>query len=79
MMMDDSSEKMKGHVFPRKFVGWAIDTKMMEQLVISAFKQAYGKEHPYVGLAVHTDQGSQFTCGRFACLSIALVHEKDLS
>lgn len=55
-------------IFSRKVVGWAMDTRMKEQLVISAFNQAYGKEHPEPGLVVHTDQGSQFTSGNFQSL-----------
>ena len=45
-----------------------MDTKMKEYLVISAFNQAYGKEHPNTGLVVHTDQGSQFTGKNFRML-----------
>ena len=55
-------------IFSRKVVGWAMDTKMKEHLVISAFNQAYGKEHPNSGLVVHTDQGSQFTSKNFRML-----------
>lgn len=45
-----------------------MDTKMKEHLVISAFNQAYGKEHPNSGLVVHTDQGNQFTSKNFRIL-----------
>ncbi|WP_427042739.1 IS3 family transposase (plasmid) [Fusobacterium sp. SB021] len=55
-------------IFSRKVVGWAMDTKMKEHLVISAFNQAYGKEHPNSGLVVHTDQGNQFTGKNFRML-----------
>ncbi len=41
---------------------------MKDTLVIDAFTQAYGKEHPLEGLIIHTDQGSQFTGGRFRAL-----------
>lgn len=54
--------------FSRKVVGWAMDTKMKEHLVISAFNQAYGKEHPNSGLIVHTVQGSQFASKNFRML-----------
>lgn len=33
---------------------------MKDSLVVDAFIQAYGKEHPPAGLIVHADQGSQF-------------------
>lgn len=55
-------------IFSRKVVGWAMDTRMKDQLVIAAFNQAYGKEHPEPGLIVHTDQGAQFTSGNFQML-----------
>lgn len=52
-------------MFSRKVVGWAMDNRMKDTLVIEAFIQAYGKEHPPKGLIVHTDQGSQYTGGPF--------------
>ena len=55
-------------IFSRKVVGWAMDTRMKDQLVIAAFNQAYGKEHPEPGLIVHTDQGAQFTGNNFQML-----------
>ena len=55
-------------VFSRKVVGWAMDTRMKDQLVIAAFNQAFGKEHPEPGLIVHTDQGAQFIGNNFQML-----------
>lgn len=49
----------------RKIVGWSMDTRMKEQLVIDAFNQAFGREHPKRGLVVHTDQGAQYTGAGF--------------
>lgn len=46
-------------VYTRKIVGWAMSSRMKDQLVIDAFLQAYGKEQPQAGLIIHTDQGSQ--------------------
>lgn len=43
-------------LFSRKVVGWSMNKRMEEELVIDAYLQAYGK-----GLIVHTDQGSQYT------------------
>ena len=34
---------------------------MKSSLVVDAFLQGIGKEHPAEGLVVHTDHGSQFT------------------
>lgn len=55
-------------IYSRRVVGWAMDTRMKEGLVMSAFQQALGREHPAQGLIVHTDQGSQYTAKRFSAL-----------
>jgi len=55
-------------IYSRKVVGWSMDKKMHDTLVMNAFLQAYGKERPAAGLVVHTDQGSQYTSGRFRAL-----------
>ena len=46
-------------IFSRKVIGWAMDTRIRETLVMSAFNQAFGREHPPEGLIVHTDRGAQ--------------------
>ena len=55
-------------IYSRKVVGWSMSTRMKDTLVMDSFIQAYGKEHPKNGLIVHTDQGSQYTGGRFQAL-----------
>lgn len=55
-------------IFSRKVIGWAMDTKIKDNLVMSAFYQAVGREHPEGGLVVHTDRGSQYTSQRFQAL-----------
>ena len=57
-------------VYSRKVTGWAMDTRLRDNLVISAFNQALGREHPPKGLVVHTDRGSQYTSQRFQTLLI---------
>lgn len=52
-------------VYSRRVVGWSMERRMKESLVIQAFLQAYGREKPEEGLIVHTDQGSQYTGGNF--------------
>jgi len=52
-------------VYSRRVVGWSMERRMKENLVIQAFLQAYGREKPNEGLIVHTDQGSQYTGGSF--------------
>ncbi|WP_050816294.1 IS3 family transposase [Clostridium sp. DL-VIII] len=47
-------------IYSRKVVGWSMNNKMKDILVMDAFMQVYGKERPEKGLIVlHTDQGSQ--------------------
>jgi putative transposase len=55
-------------IYSRKVVGWSMGNRMKDILVMDAFMQAYGKEHPESGLIVHTDQGTQFTGGKFQSL-----------
>jgi len=52
-------------IFSRKVTGWSMDTKIKDSLVMTAFYQAVGREHPDEGLIVHTDRGSQYTSQRF--------------
>ena len=42
-------------IYSRKVVGWAMSTRMKSSLVVDAFLQGIGKEHPAEGLVVHTD------------------------
>ena len=51
--------------YSRKIVGFCMDKRMTDNIVTDAFRQAIDKEHPKIGLIVHTDQGSQFTGSRF--------------
>lgn len=55
-------------IFSRRVVGWAMDTRIKDALVMSAFRQAIGREHPEKGLIVHTDRGAQYTSQRFGAL-----------
>lgn len=54
-------------VYTRKIVGWSMDNKMKEQLVIDALISAISREIPSTGLIVHTDRGSQFVGKRYQC------------
>lgn len=42
-------------IFSRKVTGWAMGTSIRDTLVLSALNQVIGREHPYLGLIVHTD------------------------
>ncbi|NRT77616.1 putative transposase [Clostridium beijerinckii] len=55
-------------IYSRKVFGLSMNNRMKDILVMDAFMQVYGKKHPEKGLIVHTDQESQFTCGRFQVL-----------
>lgn len=55
-------------IFSRKVTGWSMDTRIKDSLVMSAFYQAIGREHPEEGLVVHTDRGFQYTSQRFQAL-----------
>ena len=55
-------------IFSRKVTGWSMDTRIKDSLVMSAFYQAVGREHPDEALIVHTDRGSQYTSQRFQSL-----------
>lgn len=55
-------------VFSRKITGWSMGLKRKDILVMKAFIQAYGREHPEKGLVIHTDQGAQYTSSNFRAL-----------
>ena len=57
-------------IFSRKVVGWAMDTRVRDTLVLSALNQAIGREHPPTGLIIHTDRGCQYTGQRFQSMCI---------
>jgi transposase InsO family protein len=44
----------------RKIVGWAMDSAMTKDLVISALKQAISRYRPVAGTIHHSDRGSQY-------------------
>lgn len=44
----------------RKLVGWAMDSRMKTELIVSALKQAIGRTGASTGLIVHSDRGVQY-------------------
>lgn len=62
-------------IFSRKVVGWAMDTPIRETLVMSAFNQTIGREHPKEGLIVHTDRGSQAISGITVTIWLSAKYE----
>lgn len=66
-------------IFSRKVVGWAMDTRVRDTLVLSALNQAIGREHPPTGLIIHTDRGCQYTGQRFQSMCIRYGFRQSMS
>jgi len=49
--------------YSRRVVGWSMNHRLGDTLVINAFKQAWHHRQPSPGLIVHSDRGSQY-CSR---------------
>ncbi len=49
-------------LFSRQVVGWSIQPRMTQQLVVDALRMAWFRRRPSAGLMVHSDRGSQY-CG----------------
>jgi putative transposase len=47
-------------LYSRKIVGWSIDLKMTDSLVIALLRQAIASRQPSPGLVHHTDRGGQY-------------------
>ncbi len=56
-----------------------MDTKIKDSLVMTAFSQAVGLEHPQERLIVHTDRGSQYTSQRFQSLLLRYSCKQSMS
>lgn len=55
-------------VFSRRIVGWSMDRRMTDNLVITAFKNALVRRRPGQGLIFHSDRGSQYCSKRYQAL-----------
>ena len=55
-------------VFSRRIVGWRMEKRMTDHLVITAFKNALVRRRPATGLIFHSDRGSQYCSKRFQSL-----------
>jgi putative transposase len=49
----------------RKIVGWSMDKRMKDDLVVNAFKNALHRRRPSKGFIFHSDRGSQYCSKRF--------------
>jgi transposase InsO family protein len=52
-------------VFNRQIVGWSMDSRMTQELVINALRQAIWRRKPDSGCIFHSDRGSQFAGHEF--------------
>jgi putative transposase len=55
-------------LFGRRVVGWAMDERMTTDLTLRALQMALQQRRPGPGLVHHSDQGSQYTDGRYQAL-----------
>jgi transposase InsO family protein len=57
--------------FTKRIVGWAVETRMTEALVIKAFEKAVAAGSVKAETIVHTDRGSQYASNNFRALLAA--------
>jgi putative transposase len=50
-------------LFSRQVVGWSMSSRMQADLVLQALLMAVWRRRPTQEVVVHSDQGTQFTCG----------------
>jgi transposase InsO family protein len=55
-------------LYGRRVVGWAMNERMTTDLTLRALKMALRQRRPGAGLVHHSDQGSQYTDGRYRAL-----------
>jgi transposase InsO family protein len=55
-------------VFSRRIVGWSMNRRMTDDLVVAAFSNAQMRRRPVSGFIFHTDRGSQYCSKRFRSL-----------
>ena len=52
-------------LYSRRVIGWALSTRMTQDLAIAALDRAFFERNPEAGLLHHTDRGSQYTSNRY--------------
>jgi transposase InsO family protein len=48
------------YLFNRQLVGWSIQTRMTQKLVVDALRMAWFRRRPQRGLIMHSDRRSQY-------------------
>jgi transposase InsO family protein len=66
-------------VFSRRIVGWSMNRRMTDDLVVAAFRNATMRRRPKRGFIFHTDRGSQYCSKRFRKLVIASGGKQSMS
>jgi transposase InsO family protein len=54
--------------FSRRVIGWALDRRLEDDLVIAALQMALGRRSPAPGLVHHSDRGSQYASKDYTAL-----------
>lgn len=52
-------------LFSRRVVGWSMQDRLVDDLVVQAFDAAWMQRRPNEGLVVHSDRGLQYSGSRF--------------
>ena len=66
-------------VFSRRIVGWSMDRRMKDDLVIAAFRNALIRRRPESGCIFHSDRRSQYGSRRFRSLVQGVGCAKSMS
>jgi len=55
-------------LYSRQIIGWSMDKRLNQDLVINALNQAVGKRNPGTGVIFHSDRGVQYAGNDFCSL-----------
>jgi putative transposase len=62
-----------------EIVGWAMDNRMTQRLVMDALTAAYWKKKPLTGLLHHSDRGSQYCSAAYRALQASYGKQTSMS
>ena len=52
-------------LYNRQIIGWSMEDRLTQNLVLQAFQQALGRRKPDPGVVFHSDRGSQYAAQAF--------------
>jgi transposase InsO family protein len=55
-------------LYNRQIIGWSMEDRLTQNLVLQAFQQALGRRKPDPGVVFHSDRGSQYAAQAFRSL-----------